>query len=249
MVTPPGVVGAVTIDAVDGTTVLTVTLGTDVVTPGTDVDVTGVEGAVVVSVTMDGVDVAVDVDIDGVEVTDTVVEVDVEPAEPEVLVDVEPGELVVSVGAEVVAVVSDVDVDGVVDVDVVSDAEVDTDVVEVVEVVVAAITGGDSMIRGVSVAISGGTVATGSLASILTSACCTRLASSAFCWASPTSLTRAAATPSCCCAPSQSPWEISFSTWASSVCADSTTGSVRTVGPAPNNEVRSPYKASPGCDW
>lgn len=247
MVTPPGVVGAVTIDAVDGTTVLTVTLGTDVVTPGTDVDVTGVEGAVVVSVTMDGVDVAVDVDIDGVEVTDTVVEVDVEPAEPEVLVDVEPGELVVSVGAEVVAVVSDVDMDGVVDA--VSDAEVDTDVVEVVEAVVAAITGGDSMIRGVSVAISGGTVATGSLASILTSACCTRLASSAFCWASPTSLTRAAATPSCCCAPSQSPWEISFSTWASSVCADSTTGSVRTVGPAPNNEVRSPYNASPGCDW
>ncbi|GAB5905231.1 hypothetical protein OKHIF_33320 [Mycobacteroides chelonae] len=245
MVTPAGVVGAVTIDAVDGTTVLTVTLGTDVVTPGTDVDVTGAEGAVVVSVTMDGVDVAVDVDIDGVEVTGTVVEV--EPAEPEVLVDVEPGELVVSVGDEVVAVVSDVDVDGVVDV--VSDAEVDIDVVEVVEVVVAAITGGDSIIRGVSVAISGGTVATGSLASILTSACCTRLASSAFCWASPTSLTRAAATPSCCCAPSQSPWEISFSTWASSVCAESTTGSVRTAGAAPNNEVRSPYNASPGCDW
>lgn len=235
MVTPSGVVGTVWTGAVDGGVV-------PMADPGTEVDVPGVDGAVDVSVALDGVDV----ELGGVDVADEVVDVDVElvdvdvdvdvvelvDVESEVLVDVE---LVVSVGDEGVVVVSDV-------------VAVD-DVVEVVELVMGAITGGDSMIRGVSVTIAGGTVASGFLASILTSACWTRLANSAFCWASPTSLTRAAATPSCCCAPSQSPWEISFSTCASSVCADNTTGSVRTVGPVPNSELRSPYSASPGCDW
>ncbi len=196
MVTPSGVVGTVTTEAVEGAVVMTVD-------PATDVD--GV-GAVVVAGALDTVEEAVDVELGGVEVADTAVEVDVElvDAELEVLVDVE---LVVSVGDEAVVEVSVGDEVVVVAVD--SD---DVDVDEVVVLVVVVITGGDSMIRGVAVTISGGTVATGSLASILTSACCTRLASSAFCWASPTSLTRAAATPSCCCAPSQSPWEISFST-------------------------------------
>ena len=198
MVTPSGVVGTVTTEAVEGAVVMTVD-------PATDVD--GV-GAVVVAGALDTVEEAVDVELGGVEVADTAVEVDVElvDAELEVLVDVE---LVVSVGDEAVVEVSVGDEVVVVAVD--SD-DVDVDVDEVVVLVVVVITGGESMIRGVAVTISGGTVATGSLASILTSACCTRLASSAFCWASPTSLTRAAATPSCCCAPSQSPWEISFST-------------------------------------
>lgn len=198
MVTPSGVVGTVTTEAVEGAVVMTVD-------PATDVD--GV-GAVVVAGALDTVEEAVDVELGGVEVADTAVEVDVElvDAELEVLVDVE---LVVSLGDEAVVEVSVGDEVVVVAVD--SD-DVDVDVDEVVVLVVVVITGGDSMIRGVAVTISGGTVATGSLASILTSACCTRLASSAFCWASPTSLTRAAATPSCCCAPSQSPWEISFST-------------------------------------
>lgn len=198
MVTPSGAVGTVTTEAVEGAVVMTVD-------PATDVD--GV-GAVVAAGALDTVEEAVDVELGGVDVADTAVEVDVElvDAELEVLVDVE---LVVSVGDEAVVEVSVGD-EVVVTVVVVGVDSVD--VAEVVVLVVAVITGGDSMIRGVSVTISGGTVATGSLASILTSACCTRLASSAFCWASPTSLTRAAATPSCCCAPSQSPWEISFST-------------------------------------
>lgn len=201
MVTPSGVVGTVTTEAVEGAVVMTVD-------PATDVD--GV-GAVVVAGALDTVEEAVDVELGGVDVADTAVEVDVElvDAELEVLADVE---LVVSVGDEAVVEVEVSVGDEVVVVAVDSD-DVDVDeVVVLVVIVVVVITGGDSMIRGVAVTISGGTVATGSLASILTSACCTRLASSAFCWASPTSLTRAAATPSCCCAPSQSPWEISFST-------------------------------------
>lgn len=249
MVTPSGVVGTVTMDAVDGAVVLAIT-------PGAETVVVGTEGAVVVSVTLDdvevdGVDVIADVELGGVVVADTVVDVEVDVGTD---VDVELVDVELEALVDVEPLVSVVDVDDVSDVvvdDVVSDVVV-TGVVEVVELVVlvmGAIAGGDNMMRGVSVTISGGTVACGFLASILTSACCTRLASSAFCWASPTSLTRAAATPSCCCAPSQSPWDISFSTCASSVCAESTTGSVRTVGPVPNNEVRSPYKASPGCDW
>ncbi len=178
MVTPSGVVGTVTTGAVEGTVVMTVD-------PATDVD--GV-GTVVVTGALDAVEVAVDVELGGVDVADTVIDVDAEgdvdaeldDAEPEVLADVE---LVVSVGDEAVVEVS-VDDEGV-DVGVaVVVVGVDSDDVEVTEVVVlvaVVMTGGDSMIRGVSVTISGGTVATGSLASILTSACCTRLASSAFC--------------------------------------------------------------------
>ncbi|SHV24773.1 Uncharacterised protein [Mycobacteroides abscessus subsp. abscessus] len=233
MVTPSGVVGTVTMDAVGGTVVLAVTPGTDVV-GAVDTD-----GAVVVSVALAGVEVIVAAELGGVVVIVTVVGVDVGTdvtlVDAVALVDVE-----LDVLGDADPLVSVVDVDA----DVLSDVVVDAGVVDVVEVVIVlvmgAIDGGDNMIRGVSVTISGGTVACGSLASILTSACCTRLASSAFCWASPTSLTRAAATPSCCCASSQSPWEISFSTCASSVCADSTTGSVRTAGGAPNSDVRSP---------
>lgn len=170
MVTPSGVVGTVTTEAVDGAVVMTVD-------PATDVD--GV-GAVVVTGALDAVEVAVDVELGGVDVAETAVEVDVElvDAEPEVLVDVE---LVVSVGDEaVVEVEVSVGDEGVVVTVVVVGVD-SVDVAEVVVLVVVVITGGDSMIRGVSVTISGGTVATGSLASILTSACCTRLASSAFC--------------------------------------------------------------------
>lgn len=194
MVTPSGVVGTVTMGAVDGAVVLAVT-------PGTDVGVT--VGTVVVCGALDGVEVTVDAELGGVvvSVTDVDVEVgtDVTLVEvaAEVLVEVEP--LVSVVGVEVA-------VEEGADVDVVSDVVTDVDVTEVVVVevvslvvlVTGAMDGGDNMIRGVSVTISGGTVACGSLASILTSACCTRLASAAFCCASPTSLTRAAATPSCC---------------------------------------------------
>lgn len=186
MVTPSGVVGTVTMDAVDGTVVLAVTPGTDVV-GAVDTD-----GAVVVSVALAGAEVIVAAELGGVVVIVTVVGVDVGT-------DVTLVDAVALVDVEL-DVLCDADpLVSVVDVDVLSDVVVDADVVDVAEVVVVlvmgAIDGGDNMIRGVSVTISGGTVACGSLASILTSACCTRLASSAFCRASPTSLTRAAAAP------------------------------------------------------
>lgn len=170
MVTPSGVVGTVTMGAVDGAVALGVTPGTVVVCgalDGVEVTVDAELGGVVVSVT--DADVEVGTDVTFVEVA------------AEVLVEVEP--LVSVVGVDVAVEVG-------ADVDVVSDVVTDVDVTEVVAVVevvslvvlvTGAIDGGDNMIRGVSVTISGGTVACGSLASILTSACCTRLASAAFC--------------------------------------------------------------------
>lgn len=178
MVTPSGVVGTVTMGAVDGA----VALG---VTPGTDVGVT--VGTVVVCGALDGVEVTVDAELGGVVVS--VTDVDVEVGTDVTLVEV-AAEVLVEVEPLVSVVGVDVAVEVGADVDVVSDVVTDVDVTEVVAVVevvslvvlvTGAIDGGDNMIRGVSVTISGGTVACGSLASILTSACCTRLASAAFC--------------------------------------------------------------------
>lgn len=173
MVTPSGVVGTVTMGAVEGGVV-------PAVVAGTEVDMPGVEGGVVVSDGIDVgtlVDVAVGVELGGVElggvvVADTLVDVEAELVDSVlgVLVDVELVDVELVVSDDGVLVVSDV----VAVVDVI-------EVVEVVELVVDAITGGDSMIRGVTLTLSGGTVASGFLASILTSACCTRLANSAFC--------------------------------------------------------------------